>query len=599
MRMKIKVLVIAPYTGLVELTTSLKEDLGDFDITVLQSDLSEVLPMIGYWEKEGYDLMISRGGTAKLLRKHSSLPIVEIPVSGYDILRMLVLVKDYKVKMELIGFPNIIDGFVSVSSIMNINIPFSVTQNENEVNDALVRARDNGVKVVLGDNSTVGKAAQYGIQGILITSGKESVLEAFAQAKHIHQLAQSYYAINETYESLIDFLDEGIAVIDNKGMFQFANSAFLKMFKLPPPEPKDRSLFDTFPFFKRMVEDMNHGMVYDDRVTLMDPGMKFSIVGGKINYSHNKEHYYIKVSEARSNDSELTVIYWDDHFDSYPPLLAEARDADGKVVNPGLGGFEFPLTLFGEKGSGTRLFAGAVRRGNSGQLIELNISSVSDSSFDAIRGLLNNLADHTIIYIHGIENAELSFQKALYKVLLECPVKVMFAFEKEPRTLADSGALERQLYDKLKNNTVFSPPLRERLQDLEGLVRSFIIQYNVRFGKQIVGVRPEVLSALSSHNWTGNLLELQETIRQFVKDTDGEYIEEDVLPIPMKKLPNPKSGVENAEGNKINLNQTLDEIERDIIRTVLEEEQMNQTRAAKRLGINRSTLWRKIKQGEE
>lgn len=599
MKSKIKTLVIAPYRGLAELTTSLKNDLPDFDITVMQLDLSEVLPMIGQIDKEGYDLIISRGGTAKLLRKHSALPVIDIHVSGYDVLRTLVLVKDYKVNMEIIGFANIIEGFVSVSSIMNIDIPVTVTSDEDEVNATLSKARDKGVKIILGDNSTVSRAAQYGIQGVLITSGKEAVLEAFSQARHIHHIAQSYYAINETYENLFNFLDVGISVIDKNGMLRFANSAFRDLFKLPPSEYKDKSLFDSFSYFRQMIEDMDHGMVYDDRVTLMDPGKKFAIEGGKIAHNHNKEQYYIKVSEARMNETELAVIYLDDHVDSFPSLLVEGRDAEAQIVNPELSNFEYPLALFGEKGSGRRLFANALRRRTNERMIELIISKVSDCNIEIMCGLLRNTDKHTITYIHGIENVDASCQKALYKVLSESSAKVIFAFEKDPKALADSGILERRLYDKFKQHTICIPPLRERPQDLEGLIKSFLIQYNIRYGKQIVGVRPEVLSALSSYGWTGNFYELKETIKQFVKHTDGQYIEEGVLPLLLEKHKGSKDRKENPANNNINLNQTLDEIERDIIMAVLEEEQMNQTRAAKRLGINRSTLWRKIKQGGE
>lgn len=598
--MKIKALVIAPYQGLVELTTSLKSELQDFDIHVIQSDLSEVLPLIGQMEKEGYDLIISRGGTAKLLRHHSTLPVIEIQVSGYDILRTLVLVKDSKVKMQVIGFQNIIDGFVSVSSIMNIDIPATVITQESEVDGALASAREQGVKVVLGDTVTAGKAAEYGIQGVLITSGKESVLEAFAQAKHIHHIAQSYYAINETYENLMNFLDVGISVIDKNGVPQFANRAFRKLLKLPI-ELKDRTLFDGFPFLKHMIEDLDRGIVYDHRVMLMDPGKTFVIEGGKIDYKHNQEHYYIKVSEAQetAGEGEIVVIYREDLMDSFPPLLVEGTDAGAQTVNPEQAHFEFPLALYGEKGSGKRLFAEAIRRRNDENLVELHIAKVTDLSFETLCGILQNLAEDTIAYIQGINQAGISFQRALVKMLPKLSVKAVFAFEDEPQALAGAGVLEPHLYDTFKPQTIFIPPLRAKLHDLEGMIRSFIIQYNERLGKQIVGIRPEVLAALHRHDWTGNLIELQEIIKQFMMHTNGEYISEDVLPLLTEKrvLQNGKTADKGA--NPINLHQTLDEIERDIIMAVLEQEQMNQTRAAKRLGINRSTLWRKIKQIEE
>jgi propionate catabolism operon transcriptional regulator len=122
--------------------------------------------------------------------------------------------------------------------------------------------------------------------------------------------------------------------------------------------------------------------------------------------------------------------------------------------------------------------------------------------------------------------------------------------------------------------------------------------YNERYGKQIVGLRPEVMQALRAHPWRGNLFELKDTIERFVKQSDGEYVEMEVLPLPeqagWEAGPGQEAGNEQKTG--IDLNKTLVEIEKDVIRLVLERENNNQSSAAKRLGINRSTLWRKIKQ---
>lgn len=597
--MKIKTLVIAPYQGLVELTTSLKNELQDFDINIIKSDLSEALPIIEQIEKGDYDLIISRGGTAQLLRHHSSLPVVEIHVSGYDILRMLVLVKDYKVKMEVIGFQNIIDGFVSVSNIMNIDIPVTVVTHESEVNGALEKAKDCGVKLVLGDTVTTGKAAEYGIQGVLITSGKESVLEAFEQAKHIFHIMKPYNTIKETYENLINYLDIGVCVLNGSGVLQFANQAFRKILK-PSIDLKERALFDSFPFLRYVIETMEFGTVFDNRVSLMDPSKTFVLEGGKIDYKHNKDNYYLKISENQMTENEVVVIYQDDSTNLYPPLLVLGKDLNDNVVNPESDHFEYPLALYGEKGSGKRFFAGVIRRRYFNKMIELNITRASDYSMESIGNILQNSTEDTLAYICGVNNASLSFQKALYKMLPNIRAKVIFSFDDTLEVLLSSGVLEQSLYELISKNKIFIPSLRTGFHDLESMVRSLIIYYNERLGKQTVGIRQEVLSALLHHDWSRNLIELQETIKQFIIYTSGEYITEEVLPLLNEvSLDTNRTIVSKSFNTSINLNQSLDEIERDVIMAVLEEEQMNQSRAAKRLGINRTTLWRKVKQGEE
>lgn len=135
------------------------------------------------------------------------------------------------------------------------------------------------------------------------------------------------------------------------------------------------------------------------------------------------------------------------------------------------------------------------------------------------------------------------------------------------------------------------PSLKEHAEDLNEYVRKFIAQYNVKYGKQIVGVQEEALKWLYSRTWKNNLQELSSVIEQAVQFTNNEYINKEDLNNIWKNTD------EHAQlgCSVIDLNKPLAEIEKDIIWKVLQEEEMNQTRAAKRLGINRSTLWRKLK----
>lgn len=131
---------------------------------------------------------MSRGGTAALIQKHVNIPVVDIPVSGYDLLRALTLIKDYQGKKAVVGFENITQGVRTIGELYGIKIDIYTIQQEEEVWDLLQQLQEQGTQVVLGDVITDKAAKELGMQSMLITSGRESVKEAFHQAKQMYRL---------------------------------------------------------------------------------------------------------------------------------------------------------------------------------------------------------------------------------------------------------------------------------------------------------------------------------------------------------------------------------------------------------------------------
>ena len=84
---------------------------------------------------------------------------MDIPVSGYDILRVLTLVKDSSTQVAIIGFPNICRGAAAVSSLLDVDIPIYSIEHASEVPSALQTALGHGAKIVLGDAVTVSTAS--------------------------------------------------------------------------------------------------------------------------------------------------------------------------------------------------------------------------------------------------------------------------------------------------------------------------------------------------------------------------------------------------------------------------------------------------------
>ncbi|MBB6730667.1 sigma-54-dependent Fis family transcriptional regulator [Cohnella zeiphila] len=596
--MKIKALVVAPYEGLIELINQLSSELPEFEITSVLGDLSEGLHVFKerYVHKE-FDVVISRGGTAALLREHISAPVVDIQVSGFDILRMLTLLKGYRSKIKMIGFPNVIQGFAAVSSLMNVEIPYAEIHHEDEVEAIVKRAKEEGVIVVVGDNVTARLANEWGMQGVLITSGRESVMDAFRTAKQLCKVLRAAKIRNSVYGTLLDQVEEGFAMVDEDGGLTYANRAFKKLLQLPETEIEVNSIFAAHPFFREFVRFTQERPAPAIPV-LYETERKLAVAASEVESLPGC--HLIKLQEFKSVSGEIYVIYHKkSSHHSFPQIIMtgeafrDARLTAERRFEAGL-----PVAVYGEMGSGKMLFMHMLyqsERYPDGSLAEIVIQGGGEETCGYLQRLLQSVRPGALAYIRGLEKVPVPMQRKLIPLIKKARGRLVFSFVQDPKRLKDELLLDAKMYDLLAEDIVFLSPLRENVRYFEELVRTFIVQYNEKYGKQVVGVRPKVLDALRSHPWRGNFIELKEMTEQFVRSATGEYIEEDALGI----LGN-SSVVGWSEGpadtKRINIHQPLEEIERDIIRMVMEEENMNQSKAAKRLKINRATLWRKLKE---
>ncbi|AIQ60339.1 sigma-54-dependent transcriptional regulator [Paenibacillus borealis] len=582
--MKIKAIVIAPYPGLSELTLSLQNELQEFEIVVEHGDLSRVLPLIGRIHTEGYDVIISRGGTAKLLQKHSYLPVVEIPISGFDILRILTLAKGYNAKCEMIGFPNIIEGFMSVSSLMEVDISYTVIHQEQEAGAALADAKARGIQVVIGDSITVKMAAESGLQGVLITSGKESLMEAFSRAGQLYKSSEKLKSKNEMYEAMLGKLQGGYAAVDQGGRLEFSNPSFKHLLKLPQTAD---TLYTMYPGLREMLRDAARGADFDGVTAVYEPEQGLYVQAQVLPGADERQLYMLVASEEKPEHSGLAASY----------LLAEApyfshQEEGGQKTDS----LAYPAAVYGEKGSGRKRYVinASLSESRDG-ILYLNIRKSSEEVLKAVMELML-YGGGRITAIEGTEILSPKQQRELAEFIIKRKMKTVFLFDKDPEVLAAEERLAGKLLRSFQNRSTPLPALRDTAW-LERSIRACLIWTNERQGKQIAGIRGDVMDVLLAQPWQGNFTELRTVMELFVSSAEGAFIEREALGMLEEGSRKARRGLAPVPGREgLNLYQPLENIEQDIIRTVLEQENMNQSLAAKRLGINRSTLWRKLKE---
>jgi two-component system response regulator AtoC len=215
------------------------------------------------------------------------------------------------------------------------------------------------------------------------------------------------------------------------------------------------------------------------------------------------------------------------------------------------------------------------------------------------RGIFES-ADKGTVFLDEIGDTTPSMQSKLLRVLesgeimpvgssttLHVDVRIVAATNRDLTALVAEGKFRADLYYRLKVVTVELPPLRERISDLPLLFDFFVRKYSPRVGKTLA-IHPEVLSYLESYSWPGNVRQLENVVERAVAlNTSGVFAVED-LPEEVQSV---RKVSARSHGGPW---RTLEQIEEQYIKEVIDSTAGNISQAAEILGIDRRTLYRRL-----
>ncbi len=277
------------------------------------------------------------------------------------------------------------------------------------------------------------------------------------------------------------------------------------------------------------------------------------------------------------------------------------------------------VLIQGESGTGKELVAHAIHyqspRANR-PFITVNCSALVETLLESelfghVRGAFTGatytkvgrfeLADGGTVFLDEIGDVSPMIQLKLLRVLQEkefepvgeskprkVNVRVLAASNKELWRLVQEKRFREDLYYRLKVVTIQLPPLGERRDDIPLLVQHFVEKLNRETGKKILGGTKEALNALLSYGWPGNVRELENAIEHAFVLSKGRWFMLEDLPVEIQKS---RVSAQTA------ITGALDEEESERLRIleVLKAVKGRPSDAARKLGVSRSTLWRKLK----
>lgn len=166
-------------------------------------------------------------------------------------------------------------------------------------------------------------------------------------------------------------------------------------------------------------------------------------------------------------------------------------------------------------------------------------------------------------------------------------VRIVAATHRDLAALVQEKKFRDDLYYRINIVKLVVPPLRDRLEDIPLLVDHFIDRFNTLQGKEILGVSDDALSCLMSHDYPGNVRELENLVeRAFILCRSG-MIEREHLPEPVCH--------QSHHGNGRDILDSFRQMEASFLMSALRQNNWNRTRTAEALGIHKTTLFRKIK----
>jgi DNA-binding NtrC family response regulator len=295
------------------------------------------------------------------------------------------------------------------------------------------------------------------------------------------------------------------------------------------------------------------------------------------------------------------------------------------------------VLMTGESGTGKSLIARAIHRHSpraSAAFVELSCGSIPETLLESelfghVKGAFTGahadkkgrfLAAHGgTLFLDEINSASASMQLKLLRVLqerrfepvgsnetIETDVRVVLASNQPLEQLVASGQFRQDLYYRINVVAIELPPLRDRVADIPHLANHFLLEQCREHGRQIAGFAPEAIEALSRYAFPGNVRELENIVeRAVVLARSGTITTADLPPAvigtagatgtPREAAPTLRLAGEDEPWVPMTLEEALREPERRILLRALRANGWNRQRTADELGINRTTLYKKLK----
>lgn len=584
---KIRILGIAPYDGMRTAMERAAEAYPQIQLDAYTGDLEAGVAIVQQTPPNTYHCVISRGGTAALIRKVTDLPVVDINISVYDVLRTMKLAQNYTSLYAIVGFPSITEPAHTLCSLLEYDLDILTVHSADEVTNTLQRLQEGGYRMVVCDMVTHTVARQLGLDAFLITSGMESLHTAFDQALSIGE----WYSQQRREIMLLRRITQG-----QNGRAIMLNSDGTVFYASPNDPPKElleqlRSHMAEIPTNGTLkFYYTEHDLLYSitAQVFVVDEARRylFYCIPSRIPLHTNW-------AGLRSmNRGECEYLFTNSFYS-----LSGALGALGAEIES-LSSVRQPIMISGEPGTGKEQIARHLYLHSSlvnKPLVVVNCALMNEKSWDFLLNHYSsplNATDNTVYFqnLESIADARVpELLAAIKETGLARRVRLIFSCAcREEGIVPD---VLRKFTERLGCLSLSLPPLRSRQDEIPSLASLYLSSLNLELGKQISGLEPRAIEMLRQYSWPTNYTQFKNILRTLASTTSGAYVTAAQVAELLGRERTLRRPAEPTHA-EVRSDRTLDEIVTEVVQQAVAAHNGNRAAAARQLGISRTTLWR-------
>lgn len=591
------------------------------DIEIIMTHAyAESLRLCREFKKNGGRLVIARGGHARiLLESNIDIPITTIPFTGNNIASLLVRATNDWGRFAVVGNSTMIQMTRELERPIGASIQYYEIRRWADFDELMQQIRAEGLKAVIGGYDTASAARTHGLHDYCLETSEYEILTAIMEAKSLLSAMERDKYWRDVFEVALDAIGEGIVVTGNNGEIVHSNRRAVKLIGT-----NGSISVPLFPGLQQLIDKVREDgrPIYDELLEYGEYKLAASLspVSGpadRVVISLREVEYVHKIARNIRQKLANKGLVAKNTFDSLcveSPRVKNAVDIAKQYALT-----NSSVLIYGETGTGKEMFAQSIhnysmRRDEAfvavncatipTNLLESELFGYVEGAFTGAKrggkiGLFE-LAHQGTIFLDEIGETSLDMQARLLRVLEEheimrvgddkvipVDIRVIAASNRDLRKLVEEGSFRSDFYYRLDVLSLHLPPLRQSLENLEPMIRSFTERIADENKKVSPKYTPEALSILSTYPWPGNVRELKNIVERLVVTNNMGLVD---APQVREAL-----HMEEEEGSASEPMGMIDEAEYALIRQVLEECGGNKTAAAKKLGISRPTLHRRLR----
>ncbi|MCR5288404.1 MAG: sigma 54-interacting transcriptional regulator [Treponema sp.] len=636
-----EIVLVAPYKKMLADANRIIEEMGFKNVSAVLGDLSDGLIAASRAVDDGAKVLISRGGTYSMIHYVSPVPVVEIRISAIDMADMIKELQSVSDVIAVVGYANIMSGYELLSQFGKKIIKAELCDKD-DVAKKIRECGQKGAHVIVGDAVTCRIGQELGFTCYLLESGERALLNAINEAQRMLAAVNREQELADKYRTLTDSVHDGVLATDEHNIIVAVNRPACRIFGLSQLEMLGKPL-SAYRTYGAIIEQIEKGIAFSDEIKQIgvtkivasnSPIVQSGAFRGSITVFQD-------VTEVQTREKNIRLKMIDKGFVakySFNTIVYKSKKiADCIAIAKKISNYNSAVLIEGQSGVGKELFAQSIHNESQRRyapfvavncaalppaLIESVLFGYAEGAFTGSskggkEGMFE-LAHTGTLFLDEIGELPLELQGRLLRVVQEhevmriggdaiipLDVRLICATNRNLHGLVREGKFRRDLLYRINTLSLYIPSLNERPDDIELLSKRFLARYCSQYAKDIQGFTPETITWLQEHKYEGNVRELQSLIERAVIICDNPQITLRDLSLGLSETydsyDDDTDDVSKSSGDSISMEShgssflSLKDAEQAYIQQVYEQSGKSVAKTCAVLGINRSTLWRKLK----